>query len=457
LLPSPLISSLANVSGFDEASFTEAHAQAAPPISIRLNPAKWNKVKSQFLLTDKVSWSQTGYYLPKRPVFTLDPLLHAGAYYVQEASSMFLEQAIQKILSERDIRYALDLCAAPGGKSTHLLGLLPDSSVLVSNEVISNRVFILQENITKWGHANTIITQNDPESFGALGPLFDLMVVDAPCSGSGLFRRDAAAMEEWSPQAVELCSQRQQRILADALPCLQPGGYLLYATCSYSFVEDEAILDWLSANFELRGIALDWTDGKDGVVACQSPEAGVPCYRFFPGKVRGEGFFMALLQKKGEPVPVFSTKQQKNRKVPDPIPNLLLPWILQEFQPVFYRHKENGYLMPEAVYKLFGELGPRLNIRKAGVKIAEEAHGKYNPVHDFAVSHYINPAHFSVLPLPTPEAIAFLRKEDIALPADTPKGWILVSSHGLPLGWLKNLGNRSNNYYPKEWRIRMQA
>lgn len=458
MLPPSLIASLARVPGFDETLFLNIHAEAAPPVSIRINEGKWGKVKSDFLLNDPIPWCKTGFYLPERPVFTLDPLLHAGAYYVQEASSMFLEQALARVNSKnKEIKVALDLCAAPGGKSTHLLGLLPPHVVLVSNEVIQGRNSILQENITKWGKANTIVTQNDPSDFGKLGAIFDLIVVDAPCSGSGLFRRDNAAIKEWSPQAVALCSQRQQRILADALPCLKPGGYLLYATCSYSSEENEAIIDWLSTNFDMHGVNLYLPDEQAGIVSSVSPAAGISCYRFFPDKVRGEGFFMALMQKGGESDPFFLPQSNKKQATRVMMPPILSPWIIPKENPVFFQHKEFVFLMSETVYRLFNLLRSQLNIRKAGVKMAEEAHGKFNPAHDFLLSEYFNRDHFMEVPLDVSEAISFLRKDDFTLPLNVAKGWLYVSCNGLPLGWLKNLGNRNNNYYPKEWRIRMKG
>ena len=457
MFPSGFISSIRHAAGFDVDSFLNAHETADPPVSIRINPMKNGDSREKlFEGMEKVPWSFYGYYLPERPVFTLDPLLHAGAYYVQEASSMFLEQAVKEVCKKITLNHVLDLCAAPGGKSTHLLSLLPEETVLVSNEVIHARTSVLLENITKWGTCRSIVTQNDPADFGKLGPTFDLMVVDAPCSGSGLFRRDAGVMKEWSEQAVELCSQRQQRILADAIPALKPGGYLLYATCSYSPDEDEKILDWLASGFAMEGVSLNWPDRKEGVVAAHSPQENIPCYRFYPGRVKGEGFFMALLKKGGDDEYLLK-RASKQKTVAEKLPDAMRSWVKAPDFFQFYRHKENIYLMPPAVWQAFQQWRQHLNIRKAGVKMAEDAHGKFNPSHDLALCPELQMDSFPLYSADKSTALSFLRKEDFALASGTPKGWILMSFQGNPLGWIKNIGNRSNNYYPREWRIRMQG
>ena len=457
MLPAELIASLQGVPGFDGNAFLQVHEGSIPPVSIRKNGHKWSSQKhSLFDLFRQVPWASSGFYLHERPVFTLDPWLHAGAYYVQEASSMFLEIALKKVTAGGQPLMALDLCAAPGGKSTHLLGLLPSGSVLVSNEVIKTRVSILLENIIKWGSAHSMVTQNDPADFGRLGPVFDLLVVDAPCSGSGLFRRDADAIKEWSAQAVELCAQRQQRILADALPSLKEGGYLVYSTCSYSPREDEDILRWLTSEYGMEGIDLEWPDGKHGVVLTAAGK--VPAYRFFPDKVKGEGFFLALLKKSEIPGGLADSGVKKAIKQKDtPIPAPLKDWLKDADQYLYYQHQESCYAMPPEVYRLFHQLKHVLNIRKAGVKMAEQVHQAYNPVHDFALFEGIEKKEFTCLNTGLQEALTFLRKDDLRLSDQVKKGWVLVMYEDLPIGWVKNLGIRSNNYYPKDWRIKMKG
>jgi len=235
-LPGEFLDSLIGVKGFGKEAFEKVHATGEQVTSIRINSSKpVTKLANQSInqLT-KIPWSEFGYYLKQRPSFTFDPLFHAGCYYVQEASSMFLEQALKQTVDLSRPLKVLDLCAAPGGKSTHIQSLISGESLLVSNEVIRSRANILKSNIIKWGCNNVVVTNNDPRDFLQLENYFDVIVVDAPCSGSGLFRRDEDAMKEWSPDNVALCSQRQQRILADVWPALKKNGVLIYYTCSYS-------------------------------------------------------------------------------------------------------------------------------------------------------------------------------------------------------------------------------
>ena len=255
-----------------------------PIYSIRLNPFK--KVEIPF--ENAVPWATDASYLKERPSFIEDPLFHAGAYYSQEASSMAIEQFLKNKINKGQV--VLDLCAAPGGKSTHILSLIPNDALLVSNEVIKSRSWILKENIDKWGVSNVLVSNNDPEDFSQLEGLFDVIVVDAPCSGEGMFRKDVNAREEWSAHNVNLCAGRQQRIIADIWPALKAGGILIFSTCTFNRRENEATLAWLHEQYELEGIELDLAN-LPGVI--QTEESGLYGYRFFPGLVQGEGFFMA--------------------------------------------------------------------------------------------------------------------------------------------------------------------
>lgn len=223
------------------------------PVSIRLNEDKLPESSFRLFRSSfkQVPWSATGYYLDKRLTFTFDPLFHAGCYYVQEASSMFVEQALRQYAAERPV-VMLDLCAAPGGKSTHARSMLPAGSLLVANEVIRNRSQILAENLTKWGHPDVVVTNNDPADFSPLTDFFDVILADVPCSGEGMFRKDPVAVSEWSPENVEICWQRQRRIISDIWPCLKPGGILIYSTCTYNTKEDEENVRWLRDEFGQR-------------------------------------------------------------------------------------------------------------------------------------------------------------------------------------------------------------
>jgi 16S rRNA C967 or C1407 C5-methylase (RsmB/RsmF family)/NOL1/NOP2/fmu family ribosome biogenesis protein len=445
-----LLASLHGTPGFDAAAFVQAHAAPAP-VSIRTNPAKpVNSLPHSLGATAPVPWHSHGHYLAERPSFTLDPLLHAGAYYVQEASSMFLQQAVAQCLPLQGPIRALDLCAAPGGKSTLLQALLPPEALLVSNEVIKSRAAVLTENITKWGAANVVVTNNDPAHFGRLPGFFDLLVVDAPCSGSGLFRRDAAAIDEWSPAHVALCCQRQQRILADALPALKPGGLLVYATCSYSPEEDEGILQWLMAQDGCESRRLRLEPGW-GIVETQS--AGAYGYRFFPHRAKGEGFFIACLTKKQTAVAGSLAAKPGKQDRPHREEAAIAAGWLQHPQSVELI-KQNGELLalPPQLMAALPLLQSALYIKKAGIKLGKAMGRGLVPAHELALSGLLPPS-VQTVELDRTNALQYLRRQEMA--AEMPKGWCLVRYQGLALGWAKGLGNRSNNYYPKEWRVLM--
>ena len=397
-----------------------------------------------------VPWSQYGFYLPQRPSFTFDPFFHGGAYYVQEASSMFVEFAIRQTCNLEQPLKVLDLCAAPGGKSTLLQAIISPDSLLVSNEVIRARAGLLADNISRWGAANVVVTNNDPRDMARLSGFFDVMVVDAPCSGSGLFRRDPEAVVEWSPENVTLCSQRQQRILADAWPALKENGILIYSTCSYSREEDEAILDWLSAELDADNIPLKIPTSWN-IITTVSDKRNCEGYRFYPDKIKGEGFFIACFRKR-------SGDTWQPRKQKDTLPALakkdrekLHPWISNVDQLFCMEHQGEVLLLPEAITPSVAVLQQQLYLRKAGVKAGQLAARELAPDHQLAMSRLLAPQVQKVT-LTKDQALQYLRKEDPALQLSA-KGWALMEYENMPLGWAKILPNRINNYYPKELRI----
>jgi 16S rRNA C967 or C1407 C5-methylase (RsmB/RsmF family)/NOL1/NOP2/fmu family ribosome biogenesis protein len=448
-IPLELTESLKDVPGFDKAAFENVHESGKQVTSVRINPFKTVSPPANLPIAASIPWSQYGYYLTERPSFTFDPIFHAGAYYVQEASSMLLEQALKQLVNLEEPIKVLDLCAAPGGKSTHIQSLISPDSVLVTNEVIRNRVNILAENITKWGAVNAIVTNNDPADFTRLEEMFDVIVVDAPCSGSGLFRKDPEAIEEWSLENVAHCSLRQKRILNDIWPSLKPGGILIYATCSYSIAEDEYIADWLTTtnnavSLKLRGM-YNWQ-----VIETQSPVHNNIGYRCFPYLLNGEGFYLACFKKEGEPGNSYvkQVKYQADKKLEPHINK----WLQPNHELQIYQHKEQVFAMPKNTLDLFMFLQSKLNIRKAGVKIGDYGRDEIIPDHALILSTVYN-KELTSIPLENKAAINYLRRADFIID-QLPKGWLIVTYENYPLGWIKSLGNRFNNYYPKEWRIR---
>ncbi|HLZ85796.1 MAG TPA: hypothetical protein VKQ52_01095 [Puia sp.] len=446
-LPKELLSSLEGLPGYDAAAFEAVHAAGAAPTSIRINPAK--PPVNLPANTTPVPWSSFGYYLETRPVFTFDPLFHAGTYYVQEASSMFLEQALRQTVDlSRPLR-VLDLCAAPGGKSTLLQSLLSPESLLVSNEVIRNRVHILQENMIKWGSANTVVTSNDPRDFQRLENYFDVIVVDAPCSGSGLFRREPDAIDEWSPDNVQLCWQRQQRILADCWPALRRDGILVYSTCSYSPEEDEHLLDWITTELDGAGCRLQ-TDPEWNIVETTG-KLGAYGYRFYPHRLKGEGFFIACVRKNEGSVFAPPRKSSHPGRPAKKEQEALHRWVHSETPLAFFTHQEQIHAFPESRLADLSLLQNACYLKEAGLSLGQLSAKDFIPHHQLAMSTIVHPA-VTALPLTREQALQYLRKEELH-PETTHRGWALVQYEHRNLGWIKVLPQRSNNYYPKEWRI----
>lgn len=449
-LPSALLTSLQGLPGFSPEDFVQVHQSGEQLTSVRLNPAKTGGVLPA-AFTDiavAIPWTGMGFYLPERPSFTFDPLFHAGLYYVQEASSMFLEQAIKQLTDGSIPLKALDLCAAPGGKSTHIQSLLPGGSLLVSNEVIRARANVLRDNIVKWGAAEVVVTNNDPKDFTPLSGFFDLIVADAPCSGSGLFRRDPEAISEWSLNNVQLCSQRQQRILADCWPALKEEGLLIYSTCSYSREEDEAIMDWIHADLQGENCQLN-IQPEWGIVETRSP-GGNTGYRFWPDKVKGEGFFLACFRKKSGEEPV----RTKVRKAPETATRseneMVSRWMNTEGRALI-KHQQTVYAWPEDQLTDFTFLLERLRVAYSGVKAGELMRDKLVPDHALAMSGLVL-AQVHRIALSREEAIRYLQRKEFSL-SDARVGWALACFEDKPLGWMNILPGRINNYYPKELRI----
>ena len=455
MLPDSFLSSLQNLPGFQLESFKRVHEESRSITSVRLNQfKKWDRSVHPFLNQNEeiennthVPWCPHAFYLNERPSFVLDPLWHAGAYYVQEASSMFVQYILEQI-SVPSKSVVIDVCAAPGGKSTLLANYFFDGLV-ISNEIIKSRNAILVENITKWGADNVVVTQNDPAHFASLPQFFDVMLIDAPCSGSGLFRKDPEAIKEWSEENVQHCSLRQQRIIEETAVALKEGGYLIYSTCSYSMEEDEIILDHIASMPGFKSISIvvpaEWN-----IVTTQSHLHQASGYRFYPDQVKGEGFFISIFQKQEVnsnqySVPHFTfTALTKNEK------NILQDHfeLPQEYQ--FFSHQSECIAIPEVFENEFRTLLSHWYVKKMGMAIGEIKGKDLIPAHQLAMSYW------PVLPyqrqeLELKEALNYLRRAPLEVVG--PKGWTLFTYQNIGLGWAKLLPQRCNNYYPNEWRI----
>ena len=422
------------------------HALETEPVtSIRLNDKM--EVLTFDCDTDEVPWHVDGYYLNGRPQFTLDPLFHAGCYYVQEASSMFLEQVLETYLPVDSI--VLDLCAAPGGKSTLLSQYLGSDGLLLSNEVDRKRVFILSENIQKWGNGNTVVTHNQAAEFGEqCQNLFDCIVVDAPCSGEGMFRKDHDARDEWSLRNVKMCAERQRSILMDVWDALKPGGLLIYSTCTFNEQENEENVLWAAEclGAEILPIPYDPTWGiTEGQVG----------YHFYPHKTRGEGFYICALRKLDDTFAPFKIRDAKHRSV---TPNeeyvtTVRTWLKN---PDTWALRQNDRFMtayPKKYRELIDYLSTFLTCISTGFGIGEERGKFIAPQHSLSMAKDLRREAFPNVPLTLEQALAYLRTEALML-ENVPMGSVLLTYDDVPLGFAKNVGNRLNNLYPNEWRIR---
>lgn len=426
--------------------FEEAHRQS-PPVSIRFNPRKAKHIEGT-----PIPWTTDGRYLEQRPSFTLDPSFHGGKYYVQEASSMFIEQAFRQHVASNESLVVLDLCSAPGGKSTHLLSMMNDRSLLVSNEVIQSRSSVVSENLKKWGHCNVVVTNNDPKDFQRLEGFFDVIVVDAPCSGEGLFRKDPSALNEWSEEAVELCSRRQRRILTDVWPALKPGGILIYSTCTYSIEENEGNLNWVNEGYpcEFLQINIESNWGIQEVSA--KSEIG---YRCFPHLVKGEGFFLSVLRKLDGPTLKHVRTKTKLQLPSTNISSALQDWILNASDKFFFVHSDRVQFFPANKAAEVHRIVENLRVLFVGTSVATIKHDKLVPDHALALSIDLNRDFFNTIPLDVTSSLQYLRKDAVPFPP-VEKGYALITHEDIGLGWVNVLDNRVNNLYPSEWRIRIR-
>jgi 16S rRNA C967 or C1407 C5-methylase (RsmB/RsmF family)/NOL1/NOP2/fmu family ribosome biogenesis protein len=418
------------------------------PVSIRINLFKWDKMPAG---CESVPWSKCGYYLGKRPSYTLDPLFHAGCYYPQEASGMFIEQIFKQTVGDIKGIRVLDLCGAPGGKSTHLSSMIGKNGFLVANDVIRARALILAENLTKWGLSNAIVTQNDPAAFSRLKGFFDLILIDAPCSGEGMFR-DQVAVTEWSEDNTLLCSDRQKRILIDVWPALKENGILIYSTCTFNPDENEKNIKWLTEKHDSESVKLNISD-YSGIT--EIDHLGIKGYGFYPGKIRGEGLFISVIKKEGNSGSLRLGKTDSSeRKISRDERKIAADLTDFKYESLLKINDEISSI--PCSYNDYALISKYLKVIRPGTKICTLKRKNYIPSHELALSVYLKKSVYSTLNLNLQQALNYLRRENQSV-SGAQTGWIMAAYQGVNLGFLNNIGNRMNNYYPVEWRIRMRA
>lgn len=487
-----------------------------PPVSIRINRSKTTAVPTDTADGGRVPWCDNGHYLTERPDFTFDPMLHAGHYYVQEASSMFVHRVISQYVTSPVLM--LDLCAAPGGKSTAALGALPPGSMLMTNEPVRQRANILKENIQKWGCPEVIVTNNYPRDYARSGLTFDVILCDVPCSGEGMFRKDSGAIGEWSPQNVDSCSRLQREIVADAWRCLRPGGLMIYSTCTFNTAENEENVRWACAELGATVLPVD-TSCTWGISGSLLPGFTEPVYRFIPGSTCGEGLFCAVMRKGADDTSIIKgcaagfgveeralfVSQKTGKKsgtrgndatdrlramiaassgrqdgASDILPGTFKLVTANSASLSYTSEKSSSFsgkttasssgksassssgksasetvmALPPTLVPVYEIASRSLNILSAGVTVGHFKGRDLIPDQSLALSTALMPGAFPYADLPYAQAVAYLRKEAVTLPPDTPRGLVLVGFHGAPLGFVKNIGTRANNLYPSEWKIK---
>lgn len=452
-LPTTLIARFRETFGQDADAFL-ASFDLPEKTSIRLNPGKLTACPYP---ATPIPWDPNGYFLNDRPAFIFDPLWHAGAYYVQESSSMFMGYLLTQAGLGKHPITALDACAAPGGKSTQLLSCLHPDSLLVANEVIPKRNKILKENIIRWGAPNVMVTQADPHEIGKLGHCFDLIIADAPCSGEGMMRRDPKVAAEWSEKIVDTCASRQTHILKDLVPSLKPGGYLLYATCTYETAENEAQVKYLLSNgflpVETGNIPASFTEVS--TMEIKSGALSATAYRFDLHKASGSGFFCCLLQK-SDARPTAYPAAASFRKSPFIIRKKqvdIQDWFAAPEQFVEALIGDQVLALPARHAGSMSEVSAILRTSYAGVQAGQLKNGLFTPAHPLSLTGLIHPG-IPRLAVAKADAIAYLRKDPLTFATNPATGWLLLTYQGLGIGWIKSIqGGRINNYLPANLRI----
>lgn len=470
-LPADWLEEMRRLLGGEYEQFVSALAMSSA-VAIRPNKRKGAEVCAA---TRRVEWYEGGYRLEEPAAFGFDPLWHAGAYYVQEPSSQSVSKALEHAIKRIEVEdgcvgsdvglRVLDLCAAPGGKATLIGDLLPAGSVLVANEVDARRSSILSENLLKWGLPFVVQTRNMAKDFGERLPgYFDIVCVDAPCSGEGMFRKSMQARKQWSERLVDRCSKLQRSIVGDVWAALRPGGYMIYSTCTYNTLENERNVLSFVEELHAEVIEIEELEGLRergvGIVGSVFEDCSLPVYRFFPHRVGGEGLFMALLRKPGQ----GKGEQLRNGVHLDR--SFLAEW--PRGMELWLREKEEWRIMtvnrmqcavPKGLTAEVQKVCRATNVLWAAIpmgKAVEKSEGSRRmwPSAALVLSPYLNVEAFPSYDATYGECLRYIHGESLNLPAEVARGFIIVKYSGIPLGGVVNVGGRANNLYPTQWRLR---
>ncbi|MCM1489714.1 MAG: RsmB/NOP family class I SAM-dependent RNA methyltransferase [Muribaculum sp.] len=430
-----------------------------PDTAIRINHYK-SPLFQLYGNTTEVGWCDSARYLGERPRFTSNPLLHAGVFYVQDASSTVYETIAGSLTGDTPVRVA-DLCAAPGGKTTAILNALPEGSVLLANEFVASRAAILKENLCKYGYPDVVVTNTDTGKLSAMGGYFDIVALDAPCSGEGMMRKEEIARSQWSEGLIRQCASLQREIIDNAVKMLAPGGYLIYSTCTFNTQENEDNAEYIADAYGLTPVDLGLA-GKFGIHS--QVKGDIPCLRFMPGFTRGEGLFVAVFKnpkqnaqsamrnmRHPKPKKNKKTDRKETGKTDAAILSEAKSWIADDFE--IRTHNNTISALSPGTAALLDRIPSDVRIISAGLELGEVKGRDLVPSHSLALS-ILQGMPFPEVELTVEEALRYLSRESITLPSDTPRGFVVVSFRGYRLGFVKNIGNRCNNLYPSDYRIR---
>ncbi|MBR5436234.1 MAG: rRNA cytosine-C5-methyltransferase [Muribaculaceae bacterium] len=425
----------------------EGDLASRPTVAVRVNPLKGvDSLDAQ----KPVPWALNGFYLTERFPFTFDSAFHQGLYYVQDASSMIIGRIIKQITDDGVPVTYLDACAAPGGKTTAAISALPSGSVVVANEYEPRRVAPLCENLMKWGYPSTIVTAGDTRQFRCLQGFFDIIAADVPCSGEGMMRKDEEAVEQWSRALVDSCAERQREIVDNLVDALRPGGYLIYSTCTFNRVENEEIVDYICSHHGFESVEINVPLGCGIDDAIDSPHY---CRRFIPGRVCGEGLFIALLKKPGEPK---AEKPQKTKPQSKKNADKGLTALLNGDFDFSTDKNDIIHAFPSESALILAAVEKATKVVTYGVEIGQRKGKDVVYLQGLAMSAALNGDAFPQIDIDISTAVSYLQRNTLTLPDNAPRGIVLLRFGGHPLGFVKNLGNRANNLYPQSMRILSQ-
>ena len=448
-LPADFTAQMQQILDADEAARLFAALGEEPKVSVRRNTSKCAPFSAGSAV---VPWCPDGKYLVCREAFTFDPLLHGGAYYVQDASSMIIATIVRRLTQDSGPVCYLDLCAAPGGKSTAAIDALPSQSLVVCNEIMNNRAQVLRENIIKWGSPYCVVSNNDSAAIARLGAFFDIIATDVPCSGEGMFRKDDEAVSQWTPALVEQCAARQREIIDNAWKALKPGGFLIYSTCTFNREENEEMIEYIVAGHHAESVDLN-LDSDFGIR--RGSGTAYHCYRFMPHITDGEGLFVAVLRKSADELsmPAVRVQAAKPRRGNEPaVDRSVGRWLVRPDDFQLSMVSDTVVAIPRMYSGEIAALGSTLRVIHRGIAVATAKGRDLVPTQSLALSTALSASAFEHVEVPYETAIAYLRGESIFI--DAPRGIVALTYRGTVIGFVKNLGNRANNLYPKEWRIK---